>query len=131
MKKVDNIKAFIQANKPSRKELTKFIVCQLNKVASASEFDKNPQEFRGYYATNITKMRRLGNIEVKNGKYQLTKQALKHNTSLYVKPLEVKVQEQEKRIRELVNMVRTERTRNAMMKELLSDIGHLIDISLD
>jgi hypothetical protein len=93
--KVDSIKDYIINNAPTRSELVKFIVVELNGTSEAY-FDKYPRSFRGYYATNISNMRKSGNIWSKNGKYYVTKQGLTNENSLYHKPDKARLREERK-----------------------------------
>jgi len=84
MTKAEKIVDFIKKNNPRRKELVKFIVVNLNKKVTAKEWDELPSghSYQAYYATNITKWKRQGNVEVdpKTKRYSMTKY---YNGQLY------------------------------------------------
>ena len=75
MNKSKQIVKFIKSNKPTHKALTKFIVVNLNKLMTSKEFDelKSGSVKLSYYASNIAKWVRMGNVEVKNKRYRMTK----------------------------------------------------------
>ena len=131
MRKVDQIEGFIRKNKPRRKDLIRFIVCDMNKIDTHESYDKSSKGHRGYYSTAIAKFIRAGNVEIKNGKYCLTKQAKTHDKGLYHKPLKIQLAEEKARARQLWIAYREERDKNFKLRDVLKDIGHIIDISLD
>ena len=91
--KVDKIKAFIIANRPTRSQLIKYIAVNLNGTDEVY-FDENSRKFRGYYATNISTMRKAENISTKDKRYFVTKQGMTNEKSLYYKPDLVMLREQ-------------------------------------
>ena len=131
MRKVDQIEAFIRKNKPRRKSLVRFIVCDMNNIVTHESYDKSSTGHRGYYSTAIAKFIRAGNVEIKNGKYHLTKQLKTHDKGLYHKPLKVQLAEADARAKRLWVAYREERDKKLKLKDILKDIGHIIDISLD
>lgn len=131
--KVDRIKVFIQTQKPTRSELIKHIVVDINKQVSREFYEKYKRTFRGYYATNIQTMRNAGNIASdKNGKYYVTPQGLKNENSLYVKPdkqrikdLQRYIERKDNWIREIQMQKRELERENHKLKQTLEDIHYL------
>lgn len=84
MTKAEKIVKFIKKNNPRRKELVKFIVVNLNKKLTAKQWDALPStdSTHAYYATNISKWKRQGNVKVdpKTKRYSMTKY---YNGKLY------------------------------------------------
>ena len=100
MKKSEQIVEFIRANNPRRKELVKFIVVNLNKIVTSEEWDELPSNhsYHAYYATNITKWRYQGNVEVneKTKRYSMTKY---YNGKLYGITSKVSIEVLERQLR--------------------------------
>jgi hypothetical protein len=93
--KVDKIKTFILNNNPTRSEIIRHIVVDINKKVSGEFFDNNHRQYRGYYACNIQMMRNTGNVATdKSGRYYVTLQGLKNENSLYYKPDLLKLKDQ-------------------------------------
>jgi len=99
IKKIDLIKGFIKKYKPTRSQLTRFIIVNVNGLCVDNEFKF--VNYRGYYSANLLKMREVGNVEIKNGRYQLTKQAYQHKYSLYHEPNWRKVERLKKEVKRL------------------------------
>lgn len=127
--KADLIRGFIETYNPRRRDLTRFIVVNINGIVKDKDF--NPTRFRGYYSVNLKKMREAGNIKIVDGRYQLTDQANKHTHSLYHTPNWKKVKElkaQNKRLRES-NVYRREE--NAKLWRKIHELKQIFNDALD
>lgn len=104
--KVDKIKTFILNNNPTRSEIIKHIVVDINKKVSSEFFDKHHRSYRGYYGCNIYKMCKSGNIASKNGKYYITEQGITNENSLYNKPTLIALKDEVKHLRRQLQWTR-------------------------
>lgn len=95
--KSEIIAEFIRVNEPTRTELTRFIVVNLNGKATTEEFDKNRAHWRGYYAMNITNWKYNGKLEVKGKRYRLTKYYVRDGKLYSVAP-EIRIKQLENSI---------------------------------
>ena len=94
------IAKFLQKNKCSRKDLIRFIICDLNKKHTYKEFNKiYSKRYRGHYGTNIVQWERLGNITRKNGVYTLTKQCVNNDFKLYSVTDKIKIKNLQKKLK--------------------------------
>jgi hypothetical protein len=95
--KIDRIKNFIDKKNPTRKELVMFIVINIGKKCTLKEYDHN--RYRGQYSTAITQWKYNGQVEVKDGRYQLTKIGKQTtNKSLYGIPDKILIKRLEERL---------------------------------
>jgi hypothetical protein len=134
MNKAEKIVEFIRANKPRRKELVRFIVVDLNKKLTSKEWDALPSydSTRSYYATNISKWKRQGNIVVdeKTKRYSMSKY---YNGNLYGITSKVQIEMLEQRSNHWKNIfiqAKTQnevlRAENQMLQEKLEEIKEII-----
>lgn len=126
--KVDRIKVFIQTQKPTRSELVEHIVVDINKRVSREFYEKYKRTFRGYYATNIQRMRLSGNIASdKNGRYYVTPQGLSNDYSLYIKPDKLKIKELKKLVEYKNDVIRSLKSENRDLYKQLNKLRDTLD----
>jgi hypothetical protein len=126
MKKADKIANFIKENNPRRKEIIKFIVVTLN-GANEAYFDKNRNEFRGYYAVAFQNWNRNQKI-VKNPitqKYSVT-HYYERDGKLYSTPLEVRLERALKANKGLTSKVNELYASNRLLTRKLIAIENIL-----
>jgi len=92
MTKADKIANFIKENNPRRKDIIKFIVVTLN-GANEQAFDKNKNDYRGYYSVNFQRWNYNQKIvkDENTQRYSVTKY-YDRDGKLYSMPLEVQIE---------------------------------------
>lgn len=123
--KADLIKKYIFEYEPTRKQLIRFILVNMNGSVRGVDFDSDPRAFRGHYSTALAQMRRSGNITTVKGRYKLTKQALSNDLSLYQKPYKEQVKDLKLQIQRIHKNYEGYRSENHILKHKLSNIAYL------
>lgn len=77
------IKQYLLLAPRTRKEIVKFVACDLNGQCSFSFDDNYKKELRGYYSTFFRDCKHFGTIEKIGNKYQVTKSCLEEGNGLW------------------------------------------------
>ncbi len=77
------IKQFISLQPRTRKEIVKFIACNINGMNKADFDAAYKSNMRGYYSTAFRDWKHFGTLEVIDKKYHVTDACLEENVGLY------------------------------------------------
>ena len=127
MTKADKIANFIKENNPRRKEIIKYIVVTLNGTNEAY-FDKNKNEFRGYYGMAFRAWNRNQKIvkDADTQRYSVTSY-YDRDGKLYSTPIEVRLERLERANKSLIARGIRLSYENRIMKRKLKQIKEITD----
>lgn len=124
--KSEKIKQFILLKAPTRKEIVKFVACDINGMCSYSFDDEYKGVLRGYYSTFFREAKENGNLYVEDKKHYITDSCLKEGNGMWTKTKDKKIEELQIRNERLLNRLEDERKAYRRISILEAELSRVL-----